>query len=276
MRKETRAKRRFIIWSMVVIILLTAALIGPNFITHDIYEVDLYNVTAAPSREYPFGTDYLGRCILCRLIAGAARSIYSAFAVVIITFIVGTVIGTLCGYIGGTFDMIVMRITDAVQAFPSMVFTIAIAAMMGSGLGNCILAMSAVGWAGYCRIARSRVMSVKEAPYVDAARISGMGKAKILFSTVLPNSLTSLVVYASMHVGNAILSFSGLSYLGLGTAPPFPEWGSMLNSGRATLQQAPWTVIYPGLAIMLIVIVMGIYGDSINKYMDSKNNAKGL
>ena len=217
-----------------------------------------------------FGTDYIGRCIACRLVHGASRFIFAAFAVVAVTFVIGTSIGILSGYLGGAFDTIVMRFVDAVQAFPSMVFTISVAAMLGTGMTNCIIAMTAIGWTGYARLARAQVLSLRGRTFVSAARISGMSRTQILLKTILPNSLTPLVVSASMHVGNAILSFSGLSFLGLGTAPPYPEWGNMLNDGKATLQQAPWTVFYPGLAILLVVMIMGMFGDSVNEMLNPK------
>ena len=258
------ARRRFWFWLAVVLALFAAALIAPHFLKHDPYEVNLLQTTKAPGNGYLMGTDYLGRCIFCRLLKGAARSVFSALAVVAVTFVVGTAIGCICGYAGGWFDTIVMRFVDAVQAFPELVFTISVAAMLGSGMGNCIIAMSAIGWTSYARLARSQVLQIKEKTYVSCARISGAGKRNILFRTILPNSMTPLVVQASMHVGNAILGFSGLSFLGLGTAPPYPEWGTMLNDGKQSFQMAPWTILFPGLAIFLVVMIMGMFGDSVN------------
>lgn len=271
-RRFDPAVVRLLVWSGIVLLLLVFAWVGPRFIHHDPYEVNLLQITARPSAEYLMGTDYLGRCTLCRLITGAARSIYASLAVVAITFIIGTAIGTVCGFIGGAFDTVVMRFVDAVQAFPSLVFTIAIAAMLGSGMGNCIIAMSCINWTQYARLSRSQVLQVKERTFVKAARTTGMTNRQILFKTILPNSMTPLIVSASMHVGNTILGFSGLSFLGLGTMPPFPEWGNMLNDGKATLQTAPWTVIFPGLAILLVVMIMGMFGDSVNEALNPKKN----
>ena len=232
--------------------------------------MDLLNVRAKPSREYIFGTDRIGRCMFCRLVTGAARSIYSAIAVVAITLVIGTVIGIISGYAGGRADTLIMRFVDTIQAFPSTVFTISVAAMLGNGTLHCIIAMTAVSWAGYARLARAQVLSLKERTFVNAAKISGMSPAKILFRTILPNAVTPLVVSASMHVGNAILSFSGLSFLGLGTSPPYPEWGNMLNEGREWLQTAPWTVLFPGFAILIVVMIMGMFGDSVNAFLNPK------
>lgn len=269
-RFQISTKARFLFWLCVVLALVIFAIVGPRFCTHDPYKINLRNVTGAPDEEFIFGTDYIGRCIACRLVHGASRSIFSAFAVVAITFVIGAAVGITSGYIGGTFDAIFMRFVDAVQAFPNLVFTISVAAMLGNGMTNCIIAMTVIGWTGYARLARTQVLSLKEKTFVHAARTSGMSNIQILLKTILPNCLTPLVVSASMHVGNAILSFSGLSFLGLGTAPPFPEWGNMLNDGKATLQQAPWTVIFPGLAILIVVMIMGMFGDSVNEMLNPK------
>lgn len=268
--KMNPALVKVIIWSSVVLLLFTFALVGPGFAPHDPYEVNTLNVKAPPSPEYPFGTDYIGRCILSRLLHGAARSIFAAIPVVLITMVFGTAVGIISGYYGGKADMILMRIVDTVQAFPSLVFTIAVAAMLGAGMVNCIIALSAVGWVTYARLARGQVLSLKEKTFVLAAKISGMSNSWILFHTILPNSISPIIVAASMHVGNAILSFAGLSFLGLGTMPPFPEWGTMLNDGKSTLQTAPWTVFFPGLAILIVVMIMGMFGDSINNFFNPK------
>lgn len=271
--KLNPAVLKVIIWGGIVLLLFILALVGPNFAPHDPYEVNTLNVKAPPSAEYPFGTDYIGRCILSRLLHGAARSIFAAVPVVIITMVFGTAVGIISGYYGGKVDMILMRIVDTVQAFPSLVFTIAVAAMLGAGIGNCIIALSAVGWVTYARLARGQVLSLKERTFVSAARISGMSNSWILFHTILPNSISPIIVAASMHVGNAILSFAGLSFLGLGTMPPFPEWGTMLNDGKSTLQTAPWTVFFPGLAILIVVMIMGMFGDSISNLINPKKRS---
>ena len=266
--KKNHTRLRFIIWSCIAAALFIFVIITPVFAPFDPYEIDLKNTLTAPSGAHIMGTDYVGRDIFSRILHGGARSVYTAVAVVAITATIGTIIGTLCGYIGGAFDVIVMRITDAFQAFPSLIFTIAVAAMLGGGMTNAIFAMCAIGWTAYARLARSSVMSVKERTYVKAALITGSSKPGTLFKTVLPNSLGSIIVMASMHIGNEILAFAGLSYLGLGTAKPFPEWGTMLNDGQQSLQTAPWTVIFPGIAIFAVVIIMGMFGDSVNELLN--------
>lgn len=255
---------RFYFWSLIVLLLFIFAIVAPKMAHHDPYEVNMLQVTMAPNAEYLMGTDYAGRCIFCRLLYGAARSIFAAVAVVAVSFVIGTLIGMICGYMGGKADTLIMRIVDAFQAFPSLIFSISVAAMLGGGIRNCIIAMVITGWTQYARLSRTQVLQIKEKTYVSAARISGMSQVEILLQTVLPNSLSPLIVAASMHVGNTILNFSGLSFLGLGSAPPYPEWGTMLNDGRSTFQTAPWTVIFPGLAIVLVVMIMGMFGDNLN------------
>lgn len=268
-KRVDKPRRRFLFWLLVVLFIFAASLLGPLFLNHDPYETNLMNVNSAPSREYLFGTDYLGRCLACRLVAGAARSIFAAVAIVCITLVFGTAVGILCGYFGGKIDSVVMRFVDAVQAFPSLVFTIAVAAMMGGGIRNCIIAMSAVNWTTYCRLARTQAISLKGKTFVSAAKISGLSDRQILFKTILPNCLTPLIVNASMHIGDTILGFAGLSFLGLGTSPPYPEWGNMLNDGRIALQVAPWAILFPGCAIVLVVMAMGMFGDSLNALLNA-------
>lgn len=269
-RKRVTPEARLIFWGAVVAILLAGSLAGPFLTPHDPYAVELSQINQPPSAFYWMGTDYLGRCIACRLIHGAARSVFSSVLVVTVTFLVGTLVGMASGYLGGLWDSLLMRLVDSVQAFPSLIFTIAVAAMLGGGLGNCLFAMCGVGWTRYARLARSQVLGLREKNFVYAARMSGMSRPAILLQAIFPNALPPLLVEASMHIGNAILSFAGLSYLGLGTAPPYPEWGNMLSDGQATLQTAPWTVLFPGLAILLVVMIMGLLGDSVNAVLNPK------
>ena len=270
--KLARSDKRFLFWSVAVLALLIFSLLAPHLARHDPYEINLSLVTAPPDSEYWMGNDYVGRCIFCRLLHGAARSIFAAVLVVMLSFVIGTLIGTVCGYAGGRIDIIVMRLVDAVQAFPNLIFSISVAAMLGSGLKNCIIAMVITGWTQYARLARTKVLDIKKKTYVRAARVSGMSGLEILLYTILPNSLSPLIVAASMHVGNAILSFSGLSFLGLGSPPPYPEWGPRLNDGRSTFQTAPWTILFPGAAIVLTVMIMGMFGDSLNAKLDPRKD----
>lgn len=269
MRKD---RIRVILWSSLLIVICLIAIIGPKLAPFDPLKTDLYAANLPPSRMNLMGTDYVGRDIFSRLLMGASRSIFGAMIVVVITFIIGTTIGLIAGYYGGIFDGVLSHIIESVQAFPSLIITIAIAGMLGPGFVNTMIAMSAVGWTSYARLARSETMEVKQKDYVLADRISGYSRWHILWHTVFPNIIKPLIVTASMHIGHAILSFAGLSFLGLGTTLPYPEWGSMLNEARDRLQQAPWATLFPGLAIVLVVMVFGLLGDSLNRYFNRKRS----
>lgn len=266
--KKNNPKKRFVIWSIISVSVLIFILVMPYLAKYDPYEINLTNTLFAPTKEHILGTDYLGRDVLSRILVGGRRSVYSALLVVLITASIGTVIGVLCGFFGGIFDTIVMRITDSFQAFPTLIFTIAVAAILGGGLFNAIIAMSVIGWTSYARLARSNVMTIKEKTYVKASIITGYSKAAVLFKVILPNAISGIIVMASMNISNCILAFAGLSFLGLGTQRPFPEWGGMLNDGQETLQLAPWCVIYPGIAIFIIAFIMGMFGDSVNELLN--------
>lgn len=261
------SKIRFAVWSAIVLALLLFSILGPVLAPHDPYAMDLSNTNMPPSAEYPFGTDYIGRCIMSRLFYGAFRSIFASVLVVLITFVIGTAIGVISGFLGGKFDIIVQRFVDSIQAFPYMIFTIAVAALLGNGIVNCIIALSVVTWPRYTRLARAQVISIKERTFISAARVSGTPKLLILVTNIFPNILPALVVEASMRIGTTILSFSTLSFIGLGTAPPYPEWGNMLDTARQYFQTAPWTFLFPGLAILIVVLIMSMFGDSINSLL---------
>lgn len=269
---RNKARHQFIFWLSVVVVICLVALIGPYFLPHDPLEANLQIINQPPSAEYPLGTDSLGRCIACRIVAGAQTTIFSAFVIVALCFAIGTVVGTLSGYIGGRFDAVVMRVVDAFMAFPSLVFSIAVAGMLGVGLRNAIIALTVVGWTKFARLARSQVLSVKERTFVKAETVGGLSRSRIAIVHVLPNTLRPLIVTACLDVGNMMLGLAGLSYLGLGAAPPAPEWGSMLNQGADMFQLAPWAVFAPGIAILVVVMALNMFGDSANELLDPQDS----
>lgn len=269
---KKKAARNFKIWLIITLSMLGVIFFMQFFSPYDPYQIDVKNIMSGPSAEHLLGTDYLGRDLLSRLMVGGTRSVFTAILVVIINAIVGTLIGIISGYVGGKADLIVMRITDMFQAFPRLVFTIAIAAMLGGGLGWSVLAICTVGWTPYARLARAQALSLKERTFVNAARVTGQSRPAVLFKTILPNALTPLIVEASMDVGRVILEFAGLSFLGLGTARPYPEWGSMLNDAQTSFMIVPHTALVPGIAILIVVVIVGIFGDSVNEYLSSKED----
>jgi len=215
------------------------------------------------------GTDQLGRDVLSRIIYGGRVSLPIGFLVVALSVITGTVLGSIAGYFGGAVDTALMRITDMVMGFPAIILAMAIAAALGAGLDKSTLAIVIVWWPSYARIVRSLVLTVRENEYVTASRAVGCRQGRILLRTVLPNCMAPAIVMATMDIGNAILTFSGLSFLGLGAVPPTPEWGSMVASGILVFDQW-WVSAFPGLAIMSVVMGFNFLGDGLRDALDPR------
>ena len=222
----------------------------------------------APCAEYPFGTDRYGRCICSRVLMGARTSIFSAVTLVAVTFLVGSMLGMLAGYYGGAVDSVIMRLADVLLAFPQMVLAIAVAGILGGGMFNAMLAMGIAGWTGYARLARAKVLSLKEEAYVSAARLSGCSDGSIMFKTLLPNMLGPLAVNASTQIGSMMIGIAGLSFLGIGVQEPQAEWGSMISASRAYIQLAPWAVLAPAAATILTVMIFNYLGDCVRDVLD--------
>jgi peptide/nickel transport system permease protein len=230
---------------------------------------DIVNRLQPPSATHLMGTDQLGRDVLSRVIYGGRISLPIGFLVVALSMLTGTVLGSVAGYFGGAVDTALMRITDMVMGFPAIILAMAIAAALGAGLDKSTLAIVIVWWPSYARIVRSLVISVRENEYVTAARAVGCGQGRILLRTVLPNCMAPGIVMATMDIGNAILTFSGLSFLGLGAVPPTPEWGSMVASGILVFDQW-WVSAFPGLAIMSVVMGFNFLGDGLRDALDPR------
>jgi peptide/nickel transport system permease protein len=222
----------------------------------------------APSLEHPFGTDRLGRDVLQRIVHGTRVSLWIGFVVVVFSGSIGTVLGLTAGYFGKTADTIIMRLMDVVLAFPAILLAIAIVAVRGPGLFNTIMAVAIVGVPGYARVVRSMVLSLRERDYVDAARMIGVRNSRIMFSHILPNSLSPIIVQMTLGVGGAILFAAALGFLGLGVQPPTPEWGAMIADGLPFLRQSPNLVFFPGFAIMIAVLGFNLLGDGLRDALD--------
>ena len=261
--KKQKLQRRTLILTAIVAVLLLISLISPVLITHDPYATDPLHMKEAPSAVHFFGTDYLGRDVFSRVLLGARTSIFATLLLVVISFVIGTAIGIICGYYGGWVDNILMRITDILLSLPQLVLAIAIAGMMGGGLKNALIAIGITSWTSYARLARSHTMRIKQLPYIDSVRMTGCGDLHILLKHVFPNLIGSMLVNATLEIGTTMLSIAGLSFLGLGVVPPEAEWGSMVSEGRAYLQLAPWTVFAPALAIMISVMIFNYFGESV-------------
>ena len=217
----------------------------------------------APCAEHPFGTDALGRDILVRVIYGARVSLSVGIMATAISTLIGLVMGALAGFYGGIWDTIIMRCADIFLAFPYVLFVVAMIAVIGRGLQNVFIAIGILGWPSIARVFRSAILTVKENDYVDAARAMGASDARIVVRHIFPNSVASIVVYATMNIGGAILTESALSFLGMGVIPPTPSWGSMIQDGQQYLLTAPWMMIMPGLAILSTVLAFTLLGDGL-------------
>lgn len=234
-------------------------------------EGNLLDAIQPPSREHIFGTDKLGRDIFTRVIYGARTSLTSAFTVVAIIFVTGTFLGILAGYFGGLTDNIIMRISDMMIAFPGLVLAIAIAGILGPSVKNAVIAISLVSWTKYARLARSLVLKIRNRDFVAAAIVTGSKTPYMLWKYMLPNTVTTLVITAATDIGSMMLELAGLSFLGFGAKAPTPEWGLMLNEGRAYMQSAPWLMVFPGLAIFIVVVVFNMLGDSLRDILDPRD-----
>jgi len=222
-----------------------------------------------PSLAHPFGTDPLGRDILSRVIFGGRISLPVGFLVVVVALGVGGLIGAVAGFGPGWLDGLLMRLTEIVMAFPIIILAMTIAAALGPGLDHAVVALVAVSWPRYARVIRGLVMSVKENEYVQASRAMGGTEAHILARVVLPNCLAPAVVMATLDLGNAILTFAGLSFLGLGSPPPAPEWGAMVAAGTQSFDQW-WVSAFPGAAILTLVMAFNFIGDGVRDALDPR------
>jgi peptide/nickel transport system permease protein len=256
----------FLIISALVLIALFAPLIAP----HDPIEQNLDKRLLSPCMEYPLGTDDLGRCILSRLIYGARISLIIGIIVVGITACIGVTLGAIAGYFGGIWDEIIMRIVDIVLAFPGIILALAIAGLLGPSLFNVMLALAFVHWVSYARVVRGSILSLKEKEFVELAKAIGGSDFYILLRHILPNCISPVIVMATLGMGHVILAAAALSFLGLGAQPPTPEWGSMLNDGRAYMRIAPHITTFSGLAIMIAVLAFNFLGDGLRDALDPR------
>lgn len=267
-KPSVRARRRLIAFLILAGLLVLVSLLAPLLCPNDPNATSAAAMNRPPCAEYPFGTDRYGRCICSRVLMGARTSIFSAVALVAVTFAAGSILGLLAGWYGGVVDILVMRLADVMLAFPQMVVAIAVAGILGGGMLNAMLAMGITGWTLYARLARAQALTLKEEPYVHAARLSGCGGWTIMTRTLLPNMLGPLLVTAATQIGVMMIGIAGLSFLGIGVTEPQAEWGSMINTSRAYMQLAPWAVLAPAVATIITVMVFNCLGDCVRDWLD--------
>ena len=249
-----------------IVIAVFAPLIAPY---NPVTGVDVSQRFEGPSGAHWFGTDSLGRDVLSRVIYGSRISLTAGVVTVLISLVVGLLFGGIAGYAGGAADDIMMRFSEMVQAFPPLILAMVIAAALGPNITNSVIAMAVIWWPNYARLTRSIVLSVKENDYVTASRVIGASRFRILTREILPNSIGSMIVMCTLDLGNAILMFSGLSFLGLGVQPPVAEWGAMVSDGVANFNYW-WNATFPGLAIFSIAIGANFVGDGLRDYLDPR------
>ena len=256
--------------SLIVALFVAVALFAPLLAPHDPTAVDARAILAPPSREHWLGADNLGRDIFSRLIHGARWTLGTAFLATGLIVAIGVAVGLVAGYFGGLIDDVLMRVVDVLLAFPSLVLALAIVGMLGPSLANVMLGMVAVWWVDYARVIRGLTVGMREREFVTSARCAGAPAPHIIVRHLLPNVVPSVIVLATLELGSLMLGISALSFLGLGAQPPTPEWGTMLNDGRAFFQRAPQLMIYPGLAITLAVVGSNLVGDGLRDVLDPR------
>ncbi|HJD36784.1 MAG TPA: ABC transporter permease [Candidatus Blautia ornithocaccae] len=272
--KKDYTKIKLAVYGALTLLLILVAVFAPYITPYDPYEQDLGNALLAPCREYLLGTDRYGRDMLSRVIMGARSSISSAVLLVVIITVAGSIVGILCGYCQGKLDSFLMRLSDIFLAFPGMVFAIAAASVMSGGIMNAVAALAFISWPKYARIARSQVLTIKNAPYISAARLAGSGTGKIILKHIVPNIAGPVIVTAVLDIGTMMMEIAGLSFLGLGATPPTAEWGSMMSNGRSMLQTSPWVILAPGCAIFLTVMVFNLLGDTVRDILDPRQSRR--
>ena len=245
--KKNHIKQKLVFFLILAIGLVIFAVFSEHLCPYDPYAQDLASALQPPSLQHPMGTDTYGR-------------------------VLGTAVGVCCGYFGGAADAVMMRISDVCLAFPGLVFAMAIAAILGGGIQNAVIALAVVSWPKYSRIARGQTLALKEEPYIHAAILAGDSSGQIMLRHILPNMLGPVLVTAMLDIGTMMMELAGLSFLGLGAQIPMAEWGSMMSSGRSMIQTYPWVVLSPGIAIFISVAIFNLLGDTVRDYLDPKNS----
>jgi peptide/nickel transport system permease protein len=254
----------------IVIFFIIVAIIAPLIAPYSFKEQVLADRLMSPSAKHWFGTDDFGRDIFSRIVYGARISLWVGLISVLGSVILGTGLGIIAGYYGRWPDAIISRVFDIMLAFPSILLAIAVVAILGPSLQNALIAIAVINIPNFGRLVRSKVLSVKQEEYIMAARAVGMKDKRILFRHILPNSITPVIVQATLAIATAIIEAAALGFLGLGAQAPTPEWGKMLADSKQYLMQAPWTLFFPGVAIMLTVLGFNLMGDGLRDVLDPK------
>ncbi|MDR2803721.1 MAG: ABC transporter permease subunit [Treponema sp.] len=259
---------------IIMLVIIITGIFAPLIAPRDPVEMDVTQRFLPASWEYPLGTDHLGRCVLSRLIFGIRPSVLMVMAALIITVIIGTMLGFIAGFSGGKTDEIIMRLCDIILSFPGEVMTLAVIGFLGTGMGNILLACVLLRWAWYTRVIRTVVMKYSSMNYIYFSKVIGYSGADILIKHILPVTFPEIMIISSASMCSMILTVTGFSFLGLGIKPPMPEWGMMLNEAKDVMLTRPGLMLPPGLAVMLVTASSGFFSDSLRDALDIKYERK--
>ncbi|HEX9234860.1 MAG TPA: ABC transporter permease [Actinomycetota bacterium] len=271
-----RVLRRFlrdrsaVVGVTIVLVVVLAAVLAPWLARHDPTFTDFHNRFASPSRSHPFGTDNLGRDEFSRILHGARLSLGMAVSASLGITLVGIALGLVAGMYGRVVAASIMRLADVFLALPTLILALVIVGLLGQGLRNLIITIVIVGWPSYARIVRGMTLQLRERGFVEAARALGASRPRIVLCHVLPNLVGPIVVLSTLDMGRVLLAVSGLSFLGFGISPPTPEWGAMLSDAKTFLDQAPQLLVWPGLAITVMVLAFNLTGDGLRDMLDPR------
>ncbi|MEW6266198.1 MAG: ABC transporter permease [Thermodesulfobacteriota bacterium] len=268
--RRLRRDKLAVLGAVVLIMILILAIIGPYIAPYDPYSQSLRERRTGPSSKHWLGTDDFGRDILSRLLVGAKNTLLIGFLSVAIGLLIGTVLGLVSGYYGGLLDNCLMRIMDLMLAYPYFLLAILIVATLGPGMINSVIAIGVASVPTYSRVVRASVLSIRESLFIQAELALGAGDIRVIISHILPNVFAPIIVIGTLGIANAILGGAALGFLGLGTQPPYPEWGVMLSGGRAYLIDAPHISLFPGMALALLVLSFNLFGDALRDILDPK------
>lgn len=265
-----RKNKAALIGSYLILVLIIIAIVGPYLTSYDPYKVNYGSKLLGPSADHWFGTDHNGRDIFTRIIHGMRLTFVVGFLSVLFGALVGIPLGIFSGYYGGKLDALIMRLMDILLAFPGILLALALVSVLGGSLQNVIIAVGIFSVPAFARIVRGSTLAVRRLEYIDAVRALGAKDSRIIFKHILPNIMSPIIVQSTLRIATAIITASGLSFLGLGAQPPIPEWGSMLSDGRNYLFDHPHVALFPGLCIIVVVLAFNIVGDGLRDALDPK------
>ena len=268
--KSLRQKKSCMVCFYFIVFLVVIAIIAPFIAPYNYKVVDILHASEAPSAAHWCGTDEYGRDIFSRLLVGTRYSLGLGMLSPMINIFLGIILGAIAGYFGGWVDNLIMRLMDIIQAIPGMMLAILISASLGGGFLNTCLALGIGGIPAIARLLRAQILTVREMEYLEAAQAINCSKFRQITKYILPNTISPLIVSYTMGVGSTILSAASLSYLGLGIAPPAPEWGAMISAAKTFIRQSPYMIIFPGLVLAVTVIAINIFGDGLRDALDPK------